>query len=33
MQLDLLESLNTERTARRAVIVVTDVESGKSSGW
>ncbi len=29
MQLDLLESLNTERTARRAVIVVTDVESGK----
>jgi xanthine dehydrogenase accessory factor len=29
MQLDLLESLNTERSARRAAIVVTDVESGQ----
>jgi xanthine dehydrogenase accessory factor len=29
MQLDILESLNTEREARRAVVVVTDVESGK----
>jgi xanthine dehydrogenase accessory factor len=28
MQLDLLESLNTERAARRAAIVVTNVESG-----
>jgi xanthine dehydrogenase accessory factor len=29
MQLDLLESLNTERAARRAAIVVTSVESGR----
>jgi xanthine dehydrogenase accessory factor len=29
MQLDLLETLNTERSARRAAIVVTSVESGR----
>jgi xanthine dehydrogenase accessory factor len=29
MQLDLLETLNTERAARRAAIVVTSVESGR----
>jgi xanthine dehydrogenase accessory factor len=29
MQLDLLESLNSERAARRAAIVVTDTASGK----
>ena len=29
MQLDLLATLNTERTARRAAVVVTHVESGK----
>jgi xanthine dehydrogenase accessory factor len=29
MKLDLLASLNTERAARRAAIVVTDVESGR----
>jgi len=29
MKLDLLESLNNERAARRAAIVVTNVESGK----
>ncbi|HZD92055.1 MAG TPA: XdhC family protein, partial [Pseudolabrys sp.] len=28
MKLDLLHTLNTERAARRAVVVVTDVESG-----
>jgi xanthine dehydrogenase accessory factor len=29
MKLDLLKTLNTERAARRAVIIVTDVTSGK----
>jgi xanthine dehydrogenase accessory factor len=29
LQLDILSALNTERTARRAAIVVTDVASGK----
>ncbi len=29
MKLELLKTLNTERAARRAVIVVTDVASGK----
>ena len=29
MKLDLLHTLNAERAARRAVVVVTDVESGK----
>jgi xanthine dehydrogenase accessory factor len=29
MKLDILNALNTERTARRAVIVVTDVTTGK----
>src|SRR5271170_2574036 len=29
MQLDILTTLNTERAARRAAIVVTNVESGK----
>ncbi|HEV2000543.1 MAG TPA: XdhC family protein, partial [Xanthobacteraceae bacterium] len=28
MKLDLLKSLNAERAARRAAVVVTDVESG-----
>ena len=32
MQLDLLTALNAERAARRAAIVVTNVESGRS-GW
>ena len=29
MKLDILKSLNAERTARRAAVVVTDVASGK----
>ena len=29
MRLDILQALNTERAARRAAVVVTDVESGK----
>ncbi|MBO0753950.1 MAG: XdhC family protein, partial [Bradyrhizobiaceae bacterium] len=28
MRLDILQSLNTERAARRAAIVITDVASG-----
>jgi hypothetical protein len=32
VKLDILHALNAERAARRAVAVVTDVESGRS-GW